>query len=133
MDIKTKVVDLSFLLHLEATGDSEAGYSDPAISSGVNHAQDDDNEDAESCSCDTTSDLHMVIEHNYSLDGGNASVEDDEDNDGEVVDKKCIYDPCINGMEAAESKKSSAVSIDSSQTMNEMEKNRLFWETCLAS
>ncbi|KAE8689113.1 hypothetical protein F3Y22_tig00110943pilonHSYRG00075 [Hibiscus syriacus] len=122
MDIKTKVVDVSFLFHLEDTGDSEAGYADPAIPAGVNYAQDDDNDDAESCSCDTTSDLlHMVLELNYNLDGGNACVGDDDEDDGEVVNQKEVH-------LYKESKKSSAVSIDSNQTKNEMEKNRLFWK-----
>ncbi|KAK8630740.1 hypothetical protein V6N13_079520 [Hibiscus sabdariffa] len=97
----------------------------PAV---INH---DDNDDAESCSCeyDTTSDLlHMVIELNYSLDD-DANVGDDDEEDGEVVDqevrlyKKCRYDPCINGRVAKESKKSS---VDSTETMNEMEKNSQF-------
>ncbi|GMI73780.1 hypothetical protein like AT3G62990 [Hibiscus trionum] len=135
MDIQSKVVDLSYFLHLEATGDSEAGYFDPSMPAVINH---DQNDDAESCSCeyDTTSDLlHMVIEFNYSLDD-DANVGGDDEEDGEVVDqevrlyKKCRYDPCINGIVAKESKKSS---VDSTGTMNEMEKNRLFWEACLAS
>ncbi|KAL4307969.1 hypothetical protein GQ457_01G053500 [Hibiscus cannabinus] len=112
MDIKSKVVDLSYFLHLEATGDSEAGYFDPAMPAVINHDQNDDNDgDAESCSCeyDTTSDLlHMVIELNYSLD------DDDNEEDGEVVDQE-------------------KSSVGSTETMNEMEKNRLFWEACLAS
>ncbi|KAK8508844.1 hypothetical protein V6N13_090797 [Hibiscus sabdariffa] len=139
MDIKSKVVDVSYFLHLEATGDSEAGYFDPAVSSVINHAHDDD--DAESCSCeiDTTSDLlHMVIELDYSLDHG-ANVVDDHEDDGEVVDQevhcyeKCRYDPCMHGIVGKESKKPSVVPVDSTKTMNEMEKSRLFWEACLAS
>ncbi|KAK8633734.1 hypothetical protein V6N13_014572 [Hibiscus sabdariffa] len=142
MDIKSKVIDVSYFLHLEATGDSEAGYFDPAASSVINRAQDDD-DDAESCSCeiDTTSDLlHMVTELDYSLDHGPNVVDDHEDDgDGEVVDQevhcheKCRYDPCIHGIIAKESKKPSVVPVDSTKTMNEMEKNRLFWEACLAS
>ncbi|KAK8540911.1 hypothetical protein V6N13_060962 [Hibiscus sabdariffa] len=139
MVIKSKVVDLSYFLHLEATCDSEAGYFDPAMPAVINHDHNDDNDDAESYSCeyDTTSDLHMVIELNYISDD-HANVGGDDEEDGEVVDQevclynKCRCDPCTNGRVAKESKKSS---VHSTKTMNEMEKkkNRLFWKACLAS
>ncbi|XP_022771045.1 uncharacterized protein LOC111314187 [Durio zibethinus] len=142
MDIKSKVFDVSSFLLFEATGDSEAGFFDPAVSV-VNHAEEDDNDDAESCSCDTTSDFLPGVRELDSLENKLANVGDDDhhedEEDGEVVEqeevhlyKKCRDDQRINGVVAKE-KKLSAVSVDSTKTMNEMEKNRLFWEACLAS
>ncbi|KAB2069159.1 hypothetical protein ES319_A08G078900v1 [Gossypium barbadense] len=136
MEITNKVVDVSYFFHLETTGDSEAGYFDPAISV-INHDE-DDNDDAESCSCDdaTTSESDLLHVVNYSLDH-KANVGDDhhedEEEDGEVVDQNGVHlcKKCINGVVVKQNKKASAVSFDS--TMNEMEKNKLFWETCLAS
>ncbi|KAK8499526.1 hypothetical protein V6N12_011611 [Hibiscus sabdariffa] len=92
MVIKSKVVDLSYFLHLEATCDSEAGYFDPAMPAVINHDHNDDNDDAESYSCeyDTTSDLHMVIELNYISDD-HANVGGDDEEDGEVVDQEFAY------------------------------------------
>ncbi|XVF32677.1 hypothetical protein REPUB_Repub17cG0103300 [Reevesia pubescens] len=140
MNIGNKVVDVSSFLIFEATGDSETGFFDPAMSV-INHAE-NDNDDAESCSCDTTSDfLPGVREVNSSLEDKENDGDDDYEEDGEVVEQKEVhlYKKCrddnrqrINGGGVAkENKKSSAVSVDS--TLNEMEKNRLFWEACLAS
>ncbi|XWS31649.1 hypothetical protein CRYUN_Cryun23aG0094500 [Craigia yunnanensis] len=107
----------------------------------INHAEDDD---AESCSCDTTLDFLPGVRELNSLEDKLANVNGDDDHhedeeDGEVVEqkevhfyKKCRDDQRINGVVAKENK-SSAVSVDSTTTMNEMEKNRLFWEACLAS
>ncbi|XWS76483.1 hypothetical protein CRYUN_Cryun01aG0180200 [Craigia yunnanensis] len=137
MDIKSIVVDVSSFFLFEATGDSEAGCFDPAMSV-INHAEDDD---AESCSCDTTSDFLPGVRELNSLEEKLANVDDynEDEEDGEVVEqkevhlyKKCRDDKRINGVVAKE-KKLSAVSVDSTETMNEMEKNRLFWEACLAS
>ncbi|XVE73232.1 hypothetical protein DITRI_Ditri11bG0100600 [Diplodiscus trichospermus] len=142
MDIKSKVVDVTSFLLFEATGDSEAGYFDPAMS--INHADQDDDDDAESCSCDTTSGfLPSSVREFNSLEDKKllANVGDDDDHheddeDGEVVDQKAVhlYKKCRDDQRImAKEKKSSAVSVDSTSTVNEMEKNRLFWEACLAS
>ncbi|XVF21873.1 hypothetical protein REPUB_Repub12eG0127000 [Reevesia pubescens] len=150
MDIKSKIVDVSSFLLFEATGDSEAGYFDPAMSDFINHADnnDDDDDDAESCSCDTTTSDFLLPgvgnQLNYGLeDKANVDGDDhhEDEEDGEVVEQqkeihlyeKCRDDQRINGGVANEKKSSSAVSVDSTKTMNEMEKNRLFWEACLAS
>nr|KJB47038.1 hypothetical protein B456_008G007800 [Gossypium raimondii] len=109
----------------------------------INHDDDDDDDDddgddddAESCSCDTTTSdvVHGVREVNRFEQ--KANDDDDDDDDGEVVEmrkevrlhKKCRDDRGFNGG-AAKDKKSSTV--DSTKTLKE--KNRLFWEACLAS
>ncbi|XVE77706.1 hypothetical protein DITRI_Ditri13aG0084400 [Diplodiscus trichospermus] len=146
MDNKSKVVDVSSFLLFEATGDSEAGCFDPAAMSVTHHAEEEEEEeeeeDAESCSCNGTSEFSPGVRQHNSLEekakGGDDHHEDEED--GEVVDQKevGVYKKCrddhrqINGV-AKEEKASSAVSVDSTETMNEKEKNRLFWEACLAS
>ncbi|XP_022758130.1 uncharacterized protein LOC111305150 [Durio zibethinus] len=141
MDMKSKVVDVSSFLLFEATGDSEAGCFDPAMSV-VDRAENDDDDDAESCSCDTTSDfLHGVRQVNSLEDKANVDDDDHEVEDGEVVEQqkevhlyeKCRDDQRINVGGVAKGKELSHVSVDSTKTMNEMEKSRLFWEACLAS
>lgn len=148
-NINKVFVDVSSFFLFEATGDSEAeaGCFDPAgAMSVINHDEDDG--DAESCSWDTTSDF--IRELNRLEDRPNIVVGEDEedddgdrDGDGEVVDQKepvChLYKKCRDddGLSKSklEKKSSRSVSVDSTQTqtMNEMEKNKLFWEACLAS
>ncbi|KAB2069959.1 hypothetical protein ERO13_A08G116000v2 [Gossypium hirsutum] len=147
---RSKVVDVSSFLLFEATGDSESGCSsDPAMVD-ISHDDDGDDDDAESCSCDIAPDVvHGVGEVGGSLKNKFANVvegvndEDDDDDDDGVVEQKevqlykksCRDDQRIKGVGVGKEKKSSssAENSNSSETMNEMEKNRLFWETCLAS
>ncbi|KAK8532558.1 hypothetical protein V6N13_131878 [Hibiscus sabdariffa] len=148
------VVDVSSFLLFEATGDSESGCnSDPAIAD-INgqHYNDDDyhdyDDDAESCSCDTVSGYLPGVREIVSLEnksvnvGGDFDDGDDDDDDGvveqrevQLYEKCCRDDQRVNGAFVAKEKNpSSAVSLENSnETMNEMEKNRLFWEACLAS
>ncbi|MBA0826478.1 hypothetical protein Goarm_011324 [Gossypium armourianum] len=146
---RSKAVDVSSFLLLEATGDSESGCSsDPAMVDISHDDDDDDDDDAESCSCDTAPDVvHGVREIGGSLKNKFANVvegvddEDDDDDDDGVVEQKevqlykkgCRDDERIKGVGVGKEKKSSSSAENSSETMNEMEKNRLFWETCLAS
>ncbi|KAH1107192.1 hypothetical protein J1N35_010960 [Gossypium stocksii] len=147
---RSKVVDVSSFLLFEATGDSESGCSsDPAMVD-ISHDDDgDDDDDAESCSCDTAPDVvHGVREVGGSLknkfanvvEGADDEDDDDDDDDGVVEQKEvqlykksCRDDERIKGVGVGKEKKSSSSAENSSETMNEMEKNRLFWETCLAS
>ncbi|KAB1997197.1 hypothetical protein ES319_D12G008900v1 [Gossypium barbadense] len=133
----SKVIDISSYLLLEATGDSESGCCfDPAMSV-INHDDDGDDDDAESCSCDTTTSdvVHGVREVNRFEQKANDD-DDDDDDDGEVVEmrkevrlhKKCRDDRRFNGGAAKDEKSST---VDSTKTLKE--KNRLFWEACLAS
>ncbi|KAK8639551.1 hypothetical protein V6N13_137926 [Hibiscus sabdariffa] len=144
------VVDVSSFLLFEATGDSESGCnSDPAIAA-INDDYHDYADDAESCSCDTVSGYLPGLRKIVSLEnksvnvGGNFDADDDADDDDGVVEQREVqlYEKCCrddqrvnNGaFVAKENNPSSAVSVENSnETMNEMEKNRLFWEACLAS
>ncbi|GMI76062.1 hypothetical protein like AT3G62990 [Hibiscus trionum] len=153
---RSDVVDVSSFLLFEATGDSESGCnSDPAIAdtNGEHHDGNGDcgyDDDAESCSCDTVSGSLPGVRETVSLEnkfvnvGGDVDVDDDGDDDDGVVEQReaqlykkcCRDDQRVNGafVVAKENKPSSAVSVENSnESMNEMEKNRLFWEACLAS
>ncbi|WRX09575.1 hypothetical protein QQP08_002062 [Theobroma cacao] len=140
MDIKNhKVVDVSSFFLFEATGDSEAGCFDPAMAV-INHAEDDDDDDddhddAESCSCDTSDFVPSVRGLNCLED--KANVDDEDEEDGEVVEQQKEVHVCekwSNDQRIGVAKEQkSAGSVDSTKSLNEMEKNRLFWETCLAS
>ncbi|KAL4339136.1 hypothetical protein GQ457_08G021410 [Hibiscus cannabinus] len=141
---RSRVADVFSLLLFEATGDSESGCNfDPAVTD-TNNREDDD--DAESCSCDTV--LPGVreidsLENRFANAGGDVDDNDGGGDDEEgVVEqrevqmyKKCYRDDRVNGGFVAKDKKpSSDVSVENSnQTLNEKEKNRLFWEACLAS
>ncbi|KAK8486221.1 hypothetical protein V6N13_002885 [Hibiscus sabdariffa] len=130
MDNKSKVIDISCFLLLEATGDSETLCFDPAMS---------DDDDAESCSCDTPG-VRELNELEQKANVGDEDEDEDEE-EGKVVElqkeprlhKNCREDGSdhqgFNGV--GKGKKPSSASVDSPETLNE--KNRLFWEACLAS
>ncbi|KAE8664884.1 hypothetical protein F3Y22_tig00112738pilonHSYRG00806 [Hibiscus syriacus] len=142
---RSTLVDVSSFLLFEATGDSESGCNFDAAMADINGEDDDD--DAESCSSDIL--LPGIIETG-SLENKFANIrgdvgldfDDDDDDDGVVEQREvhlykkcCREDQIINGIFVAKEKKPSlAVSVDNpNETMNETEKNRLFWEACLAS
>ncbi|KAK8718063.1 hypothetical protein V6N13_045309 [Hibiscus sabdariffa] len=137
MDVKSKVIDISPFLLFEATGDSETGCSDPAISVDDNDDDDDDDDDAESCSCDTTPELLPGVRGLNGLKH-KASVGDEEE-EGEVVELQKEAGLHKNRRDGhrrftggvRKGKKSSSVSVDSAKHLKD--KNRLFWEACLAS
>ncbi|EEF41664.1 uncharacterized protein LOC8287200 [Ricinus communis] len=140
MDTK-KRVDLSSCFLVEASGDSEVGLDPKDLA-----AAPDDNDDAESCSCDVSdcyyyyscvgdntnsgeveeASVHGVTDHNKEQ----YQEHEDEDED-EVQSYRTWVDGHINGVQV---NKKSCVSVEStSEPMNEKERNRLFWESCLAS
>ncbi|KAL4376698.1 hypothetical protein GQ457_02G002980 [Hibiscus cannabinus] len=136
MDVKSKVIDISPFLLFEATGDSETGCSGPAIS--VDDIADDDDDDAESCSCDTTPEFIPGVRGRLNGLEHKASVGDEEE--GEVVELRTEAGlhknrrdghRRFNGGVREKGKKSSSVSVDSAKHLKD--KNRLFWEACLAS
>ncbi|KAK9282163.1 hypothetical protein L1049_005075 [Liquidambar formosana] len=133
------VVDVSCFLLFEDSGDSEADF-DPIMAVDVAHDNNVADDDAESCSCDL-SDCERVCElkdlevQEYFEDS------DDDDYEGEVNSYGQSYSGEQKGltkiasglMMAAGQDQKSRAGVDSAMEMNEMERNRLFWETCLAS
>jgi hypothetical protein len=115
----------SYML-IEATGDSEVDSNDPNID-GFGSADDDD--DAQSCCHDNAAEFKACESWN-----------DDDDDD---VEKNKKGDVNVYGSSYCEDDEmqeqnnyKSYVSDDSSDKEfvdDEMEKNRLFWEACLAS
>ncbi|KAK8509885.1 hypothetical protein V6N13_093725 [Hibiscus sabdariffa] len=133
MDVKSKVIDISPFLLFEATGDSETGWSDPAISV-------DDDDDAESCSCDTSPEFIPGVRGLNGLEHKASVGDDEEEEEGEVVELRTEAGLHKNrrdghrrfkGGVREKGKKSSSVSVDSAKHLKD--KNRLFWEACLAS
>ncbi|WJX85011.1 hypothetical protein P8452_67523 [Trifolium repens] len=116
----------SYML-IEATGDSEVDSNDPNIN-GFGSADDDD-DDAQSCCHDNAAEFKACESWN-----------DDDDDD---VEKNKKGDVNVYGSSYCEDDEmqeqnnyKSYVSDDSSDKEfvdDEMEKNRLFWEACLAS
>jgi len=126
----------------EATGDSEADIFDPNINMDYDIARsvyDDDNDDAMSCSNDGSA----VNEHDQSWrdddDDDEKRLEDDEEEKDVVYGRSyCSEDDDDDDYHHKKNdqhkKKKCSVSFDlGNESMDEMEKNRRFWEACLAS
>ncbi|KAL9435777.1 hypothetical protein AB3S75_021944 [Citrus x aurantiifolia] len=144
MDKKNNnVVDVSTFFIFEATGDSEADFDDPnkaaTAAATTTTTIDRDNDDAES-----------TCSHDDDLPADNFPFVNDKDEaNGRYYDnvQVCIDDKEEEGEEAhsyhpawpqeQHNKKSSGhtnpVDSDHEELMSEMEKNKLFWESCLAS
>ncbi|XP_027936255.1 uncharacterized protein LOC114191284 [Vigna unguiculata] len=118
-------LDFSSYFCFEASGDSEE--ADPHEITRAYGGGDDDNDDALSC--------------NYEGSGAALDGEEDECCDDEIAkvgedEKSGVYGMsyCEDDDEMEEEHVKSHVSFDSAQEfVDEMEKNRLFWEACLAS
>jgi hypothetical protein len=114
----------SYML-IEATGDSEVDSNDPNIN-GFGSADDDD--DAQSCCHDNAAEFKACESWN----------EDDDDVEKDKKDDVNVYGSsyCEDDEMQEQNNYKSYVSDDSSDKEfvdDEMEKNRLFWEACLAS
>lgn len=128
------VVDLSSFFLVEATGDSEVDF-DPNLA--IIDLADDD---AESCSCDVSEDSCVGDLNGCEVEGC-ANVVDDQEEEQEQEQEKekekeeiHVYHSWTGEHTETTAKQKSCVSVDSTnESMNEMEKNRLFWEACLAS
>ncbi|XP_015891617.3 uncharacterized protein LOC107426044 [Ziziphus jujuba] len=151
MDMKKKVVDVSTFLLFEATGDSDEADSNCVDSTMVDRDADHcdivmGEDDAESCSWDL-SDAPTVLDHElinggdrveeyvYDDDGRHREEEEQEDDDDDDDVVKPVYQ-AWGGNNNRLNHQKSCVSVDSTrefELLNEMEKNRIFWETCLAS
>ncbi|GFZ13692.1 hypothetical protein Acr_23g0020770 [Actinidia rufa] len=138
MDEKN-VVDMSSFMLFEATGDSEADSElNMADVKPYDHmdvvADDDDHDDddSESCSCDLL-DCGPIVELDefddenlaHAHDEDHHVYGDDDDDDDEVMMSSMVKD--------GQHKKSKGCGDSAMELMSEMEKSRLFWETCLAS
>ncbi|CAK9310035.1 unnamed protein product [Citrullus colocynthis] len=117
------IEDISSYFLFEATGDSEV---DSSVDSGGSAASMEFN-DAESCTDDTPTicinEFGIYGSYGYKEEEEDEMVENDDDH--EVVESKPI----------GFTTKSNA-STDSTKEfkmLNEVDKNRLFWEACLAS
>ncbi|XLS48941.1 hypothetical protein HN51_023299 [Arachis hypogaea] len=144
MDVKGNNVtpDFSSYILFEASGDSEeADFNHnkmvceiSTVGSYVHHGHEDydDDDDALSCSYDRSDyddDACNVAEVNWDDD-------DDDDDDGEKKDDVFGTSYCDEEDEVLQEQHPtrSFVSFASNQeSLDEMEKNRLFWEACLAS
>ncbi|KAK7344451.1 hypothetical protein VNO77_14077 [Canavalia gladiata] len=122
-------MDFSSYIYFEASGDSEADC-DPIYATDE-IARVDDNDDALSCSYDGSDACNHTELDGYEV------WDEDEDEDENEDEKK---EDGVYGMsyceddEMEEEHLKSYVSFESGQEfVDEMEKNRLFWEACLAS
>lgn len=126
MDLKA-TADVSAHLLFEATGDSEAeALSDPIMDA---IALSDD--DAQSCSYDASESRNVSEVINGYVSHDELDDEKKEDEDEEV----CVYGTsyCEDDDEIQQHHKSTE-SVDSGPDLvDEIEKNRRFWEACLAS
>lgn len=102
---------------VEVTGDSEIDCDSRSEESNLRASMDED--DAESC-CSGRFHVKSAV-----------TTEDEDDDDGGVEERREVR---IKSW-LHEQEPNSCVSADSvaNEFMNEMEKSKLFWETCLAS
>ncbi|XP_059628145.1 uncharacterized protein LOC132270934 [Cornus florida] len=131
MDWRININDMSSFFLFEASGDSE-GDSDHfgdseflAMCNGFSFARDDDEE---SCSCDAS----VVLCSDDELDD-DCEIEQDF-SDSYMMRLSGATSEYVPGDEGEES--SFRVGVDEGRSstvmvMDEMERNRLFWETCL--
>lgn len=112
------VIDVSSFFLFEATGDSESDF-EPGMAADV------EKDDAESCICDLydtdrVEDDDEFVDQWFPKDVDDGDDDEDDDDDEVTVDQCWISDKMV--------------SVDSGgELMDESEKNRLFWEACLAS
>ncbi|KAJ7977485.1 WD repeat-containing protein 55-like [Quillaja saponaria] len=133
-----KSMDVSCFMLFETTGDSEVNC-DP-IKDGLgcefvkwaDYDYDHDDDDAESCSYDVCESSNIVGELNgcESCDADDESDGEKNEEEGEISDQTWYGDDHDQKPEHQET----SDSVDSSpEVLNETEKNRRFWEACLAS
>ncbi|KAG5063189.1 hypothetical protein JHK85_004372 [Glycine max] len=122
-------IDFSSHFYFEASGDSEEADFDPTFACEMAKADGGDVDDALSCNYDGSGACNVA-----EFDGCDESC---DEHDGGVEKKE---DDGVFGMsyceddEMQEEQMKSYVSFESGQeSLDEMEKNRLFWEACLAS
>lgn len=134
--IKNGVVDVSSFLLVEGSADSEADCGLLKLCEDVIMACDYDDEDAESCSCDTVDSLEVF---DYDGTGGD---QDCSGYDEAKANKECAEERnwCrlwlgVAGLEYMSTEngeeESKADAKWSKEVIDQME-DSLFWETCLA-
>ncbi|CAL9245325.1 unnamed protein product [Arabidopsis halleri] len=120
---KNNVVEVSPFLFMEASADSETTHQERGHDGDDVKGREEYGEDAESCRCETSTSQRTSrstdfdpVEEEADVAGEN---EDDDDEDGEVNSYR---------------RDGGKLTVDSSsRLMSEIEKNRMFWEACLAS
>ncbi|CAB87744.1 putative protein [Arabidopsis thaliana] len=130
---KNNVVEVSTFLFFEASADSETTHQERGHDGDDVKGCDDCGEDAESCRCEMSTSQRMsrstdfdTVEEVADVAGEN---EGHVDEDGEVNSYR----------KWPERRDGENLTVDSSSTgnderlMSEIEKNRMFWEACLAS
>lgn len=135
-------MDLSRFMLFEATGDSEAadGVADTIIdvqSAGVD-GDDEDDDDAESCSHEGSETRNRdlgdqeLVGHKSCVADAEFQHHDKKNNEEEETD---VYGTSYcDDDEVQKRQHRSSSSVDSGQQLqDEVEKNRRFWEACLAS
>ena len=137
-------IDVSTFFQFEVTGDSESCSNSDSGSGESSVVLDED--DAESCSWDSTDQYPTVIDSD-STNGEEVVIDreyleeefDDLDEEDETTSDPVYQKWCgtTGDIGVAKGHYKSGVSVDSTtkefESLNEMEKNRLFWEACLAS
>ncbi|GFZ04648.1 hypothetical protein Acr_17g0002200 [Actinidia rufa] len=128
MDEVVKYVDVSSFMFFEVTGDSEASCELNEEAYEIDVAEDD----AQSCSCDLMDfeDVGHTNDEDYHVDDDDDEEEEEEEEE-EVQDWSGGDEVVVtSGTGGGGSCKKRRICVESSSTiesMNEMEKSRLFW------
>ncbi|XP_010244669.1 PREDICTED: uncharacterized protein LOC104588434 [Nelumbo nucifera] len=136
-----QAVDASAFFLVEATGDSDSTHCDPLFAAGLEVLSPPD-DDAESCTLDSCNGTGTdCVDNTVCVDelndfGGEESKDGNGDDDVDEYedDGFGLSDKIASEAESRMKDKDAKVGVDADgELMNEMEKNRLFWETCLAT
>ncbi|GFZ19512.1 hypothetical protein Acr_28g0002170 [Actinidia rufa] len=130
---------VSSFMFFEVTGDSEASFEPNEEAYEMDVAEDD----AQSCCCDLMDfdDVGHTHDEDYHVDNDDDNDDEAEEEEEEVEEEEEDQDwsggevVVTSGTGGGQCKKR-RVCVDSNSTMesmNEMEKSRIFWEACLES
>lgn len=152
------LVDVSSFWLFESTGDSEFDSNICSTSDDLpipSHQRFLEDDDAQSCSYDEDMDLDFKIENDDNDDddgdvdansrcssgfhhksiGWNSNIEDEDEDDedeGGVVEQRWMNNGVNRSNEKLKSNVCSSVVVDC-ELKSQKDKDKLFWETCLAS
>ncbi|CAK9175883.1 unnamed protein product [Ilex paraguariensis] len=148
---RRNVFDVCPFLLFEVTGDSEVDSDLNMVGTIIEEDRVEVAEDdAESCSCELDDDVRLNefddSDHNREHDHGNDHLHENdkeaaEKEEGEVINQDWTGDKgvlsstnSISKFVMARKRKKSEVCVDKTlEVMNQRDRDRLFWETCLAS
>ncbi|XP_010413211.1 PREDICTED: uncharacterized protein LOC104699583 [Camelina sativa] len=132
MNTKNNVVEVSTFLLFEASGDSESHHQEHGHEGDDAKGREDHGDDAESCRCETST--SQRTSRSTNLD----PVGQEEEEEAEVAGENEDHDDGEGEVNSyrrwpERTDRDSSLTGSDERLISEIEKNRMFWEACLAS